>query len=104
MASGKGHNPRLSKSRMLVRLCSGGQWTITDAKLESSLFTEIYRGSLCYFIPSLMFHRPIVSVFQSALWYIKPKQTNKQTHTSNKQTNKNKTRTKQEVSTLIIYA
>ena len=38
----------------LVRLYSRGQWTIAEAKLESSLCIEIYRRfpfPLCYFIP-----------------------------------------------------
>ena len=40
----------------LVRLYSGGQWTIAEAKLESSLCIEIYRTfpfPLCYLIPRL---------------------------------------------------
>ena len=40
----------------LVRLYSGGQWTIAEAKLERSLCIKIYRRfpfPLCYFIPSL---------------------------------------------------
>ena len=49
----------------LVRLYSGGQWTVAEAKLESSLCLEINRRfpfPLCYFIPrfevytTLVFH------------------------------------------------
>ena len=41
MALGKGHNPRLAKSRMFGETNSRGQWIIAEAKLESSLCIEI---------------------------------------------------------------
>ena len=48
----------LQNLAFLVRLYSGGQWTIAEAKLESSLCLEIYTMfpfPLCYFIPRCYF-------------------------------------------------
>ena len=55
MVSEKGHNPRLTKSCMFGEtLYPGGQWTIAEAKLKSSLCIKINRRfpfPLCYYIP-----------------------------------------------------
>ena len=54
MTSGKGHNPRLAKSRMFGETYSGGQWTIAEAKLASSLCIRMNRRfpfPLCILFP-----------------------------------------------------
>ena len=43
MTSGKGHNPGSQNLACLVRLYSGGQWTIAEAQLASSLCIRINR-------------------------------------------------------------
>ena len=56
MASEKVTTPGSQNLACLVRLYSGGQWTIAEAKLASSLCIEINRRfpfPLCYFIPRL---------------------------------------------------